>query len=159
MAPLAFRLISWPSRLEDRCYCHLAICCASNLVVRPDFAYEKVLLKLLNKVAGIYGLIAVLTGAGGTFAQISLYIYSALALAGLVWGLRVVKAVSISVFSTSSLRQYRHRKIPNIHYTLPIFSLQTISFPQLGQSSSVSCGGSIHPMMVENRQIRLLSWR
>jgi hypothetical protein len=50
-------------------------------------------LQLLNKVAGVYGLIAVLTGAGGTFPQISLYMYSALALAGLVWGLKVVKTV------------------------------------------------------------------
>jgi len=45
----------------------------------------------LNKVAGVYGLIAVLTGAGGSFAQLSLYIYSAIALAALAWGLRVVK--------------------------------------------------------------------
>jgi len=49
------------------------------------------LFALLNKVAGVYGLIAMLTGAGGTFAQLSLYIYSVIALVGLVWGLRVVK--------------------------------------------------------------------
>lgn len=49
------------------------------------------LFAVLNKVAGVYGLIAVLTGAGGTFAQLSLYIYSAIALIGLVWGLRVVR--------------------------------------------------------------------
>ncbi|KAF8909328.1 Inositolphosphorylceramide synthase subunit Kei1-domain-containing protein [Gymnopilus junonius] len=48
------------------------------------------LFALLNKVAGVYGLIAVLTGAGGSFAQLSLYIYSAVALAALAWGLRVV---------------------------------------------------------------------
>ncbi|KAF9462915.1 Inositolphosphorylceramide synthase subunit Kei1-domain-containing protein [Collybia nuda] len=46
---------------------------------------------LLNKVAGIYGLIAMLTGSGGSFAQLSLYIYSVIALVGLVWGLRAVK--------------------------------------------------------------------
>jgi len=46
---------------------------------------------LLNKVAGVYGLIAVLTGAGGSFAQLSLYIYSVVALIALGWGLRVVK--------------------------------------------------------------------
>ena len=49
--------------------------------------------QLLNKVAGVYGLIAVLTGAGGSFAQLSLYIYSVLALLALAWGLRVVQEV------------------------------------------------------------------
>ncbi|KAJ7630332.1 Inositolphosphorylceramide synthase subunit Kei1-domain-containing protein [Roridomyces roridus] len=47
--------------------------------------------QLLNKVAGVYGLIAVLTGAAPAFAQLSLYIYSVVALVGLVWGLQVVK--------------------------------------------------------------------
>jgi len=46
---------------------------------------------LLNKVAGVYGLIAVLTGAGGSFAQLSLYVYSAVALVALGWGLNAVK--------------------------------------------------------------------
>ncbi|KAL0573433.1 hypothetical protein V5O48_008527 [Marasmius crinis-equi] len=46
---------------------------------------------IFNKVAGVYGLIAVVTGAGGSFSQLSLYIYSALALVGLVWGLNAVK--------------------------------------------------------------------
>ncbi|KAF8637588.1 hypothetical protein AX17_002657 [Amanita inopinata Kibby_2008] len=49
------------------------------------------LFALLNKVAGVYGLIAVITGAGGSFAQLSLYIYSVLALLALTWGLRTVK--------------------------------------------------------------------
>ncbi|KAJ2930646.1 hypothetical protein H1R20_g6434, partial [Candolleomyces eurysporus] len=49
------------------------------------------LFALLNKVAGVYGLIAVLTGAGGSFAQLSLYIYSVVALLALGWGLRAVK--------------------------------------------------------------------
>ncbi|KAG6891254.1 hypothetical protein C0995_008506 [Termitomyces sp. Mi166 len=49
------------------------------------------LFALLNKVAGVYGMIAMVTGAGGTFAQFSLYLYSVVALIGLVWGLRAVK--------------------------------------------------------------------
>ncbi|KIL69413.1 hypothetical protein M378DRAFT_784045 [Amanita muscaria Koide BX008] len=49
------------------------------------------LFALLNKVAGVYGLIAVITGAGGSFAQLSLYIYSVLALIVLAWGLQMVK--------------------------------------------------------------------
>lgn len=52
------------------------------------------LLQLFNKVTGVYGLIAVVTGAGGSFAQLSLYIYSAIALGGLVWGLNAIKQVS-----------------------------------------------------------------
>ncbi|EPT00936.1 hypothetical protein FOMPIDRAFT_1121571 [Fomitopsis schrenkii] len=46
------------------------------------------LFAVLNKVAGVYGLIAMFTGAGGTAAQLSLYIYSAIALAALVWGIK-----------------------------------------------------------------------
>ncbi|KAF9005989.1 Inositolphosphorylceramide synthase subunit Kei1-domain-containing protein [Cyathus striatus] len=49
------------------------------------------LFTLLNKVAGVYGLIAVLTGAVNSFAQLSLYIYSVIALVALAWGLRAVK--------------------------------------------------------------------
>ncbi|OAX38881.1 DUF1753-domain-containing protein [Rhizopogon vinicolor AM-OR11-026] len=49
------------------------------------------LFALLNKVAGVYGLIATLTGAGGNFAQLSLYIYSVLGLVALSWGLKSVK--------------------------------------------------------------------
>lgn len=45
-------------------------------------------------MAGVYGLIAVLTGAGGSFAQLSMYMYSVLALVALAWGLRAVKEVS-----------------------------------------------------------------
>ncbi len=52
------------------------------------------LFKLLNKVAGVYGLIAVLTGAGGSAAQLSMYIYSVAALVALAWGLRSVEQVS-----------------------------------------------------------------
>ncbi|KAK0217727.1 Inositolphosphorylceramide synthase subunit Kei1-domain-containing protein [Armillaria fumosa] len=46
---------------------------------------------LLNKVAGVYGLIAVVTGAGGSFAQLSLYIYSVVALLAFGWALNAVK--------------------------------------------------------------------
>jgi len=49
------------------------------------------LFALFNKVAGVYGLIAVLTGAGGSFAQLSLYIYSVIGLIALIWGLRAIK--------------------------------------------------------------------
>ncbi|TRM60775.1 DUF1753-domain-containing protein [Schizophyllum amplum] len=49
------------------------------------------LFALLNKVAGVYGLIATLTGAGGSFAQISLYLYSTVALVAIVLGLKAVQ--------------------------------------------------------------------
>jgi hypothetical protein len=58
--------------------------------------------QVLNKVAGIYGLIALLTGAGGSAAQLTLYIYSAVALVALTWGIRAVNDVrsTRSSFST-----------------------------------------------------------
>ncbi|KDQ61335.1 hypothetical protein JAAARDRAFT_88945, partial [Jaapia argillacea MUCL 33604] len=49
------------------------------------------LFALLNKVAGVYGLIALLTGAGGSAAQLTLYIYSLLVLVALGWALHAVK--------------------------------------------------------------------
>ncbi|KAH9940856.1 DUF1753-domain-containing protein [Epithele typhae] len=48
------------------------------------------LFAVLNKVAGVYGLIAVLTGAGGSLAQLSLYVYSVLGLVALIWGLKAI---------------------------------------------------------------------
>lgn len=52
----------------------------------------------MNKVAGVYGLIAVVTGAGGSFAQLSLYIYSVVALLAFGWGLNAVKEVRIALY-------------------------------------------------------------
>ncbi|THH18045.1 hypothetical protein EW146_g2865 [Bondarzewia mesenterica] len=49
------------------------------------------LFALLNKVAGVYGLIALLTGAGGSAAQLSQYIYSVFGLICLAWGLKAVE--------------------------------------------------------------------
>lgn len=49
-----------------------------------------VLFAVLNKVAGVYGLIAMLTGAGGNAAQLTLYIYSVLALVAFAWGIRTI---------------------------------------------------------------------
>jgi inositol phosphorylceramide synthase regulatory subunit len=54
-------------------------------------------IQIFNKVAGVYGLIAALTGAGGSFPQISLYLYSTLGLIALAWGLRAVHDVRIYV--------------------------------------------------------------
>ena len=50
-------------------------------------------MQLLNKVAGVYGLIAMLTGAGGSATQLSQYIYSVLGLIALAWGLKAVEEV------------------------------------------------------------------
>lgn len=54
-------------------------------------------------MAGVYGLIAVLTGAGGSFAQLSLYIYSVIALLALGWGLKAVKEVYITLIPSTSV--------------------------------------------------------
>lgn len=57
--------------------------------------------QLLNKVAGVYGLIAIFNG--GSFAQLSMYIYSVAALAAFAWGLKVVTEVGIlRKFATST---------------------------------------------------------
>ncbi|KAF7291097.1 hypothetical protein MIND_01252800 [Mycena indigotica] len=58
-----------------------------------------ILFTVLNKVAGVYGLIAMLTGVGGTFAQLSLYLYSVVALVAFGWGLQVVKTMRQTRFS------------------------------------------------------------
>ncbi|KAF8151949.1 hypothetical protein K438DRAFT_1988070 [Mycena galopus ATCC 62051] len=79
---------------------------------------------VLNKVAGVYGLIAVLTGAGGSFAQLSMYIYSVLGLIALGWGLKVVKA--------EDARQTLY---------LAIYSLQTTSCPPRGRFTLLFGGG------------------
>ncbi|KAL5492447.1 hypothetical protein ACEPAI_3894 [Sanghuangporus weigelae] len=46
------------------------------------------LFAILNKVAGVYGLIAVFTG--GSFAQLSLYIYSVVTLIAFGWALKAI---------------------------------------------------------------------
>ncbi|KAG8974979.1 hypothetical protein FRC05_006656 [Tulasnella sp. 425] len=48
------------------------------------------LFAVINKVAGVYGLLAMLTGAGGSLAQLSMYLYSVVALAAYVVGLKAV---------------------------------------------------------------------
>lgn len=53
-----------------------------------------ILFAMLNKVAGIYGLITVFTG--GNLAQLSMYTYSVVGLAAYVWGLKAVKEVSLT---------------------------------------------------------------
>jgi hypothetical protein len=59
--------------------------------------------QVLNKVAGVYGLMAMLTGAGGNAAQLTLYIYSVIALAALAWGIRTINDVCPRSFSAALL--------------------------------------------------------
>ena len=47
----------------------------------------------MNKVAGIYGLIAIFHG--GSAAQVTMYIYSVAALAAFTWGMKAVTAVRV----------------------------------------------------------------
>jgi hypothetical protein len=75
--------------------------------------------QVLNKVAGIYGLIALITGAGGNAAQLTLYIYSALALIGLRWGIRAVNDVRTTFnFLFLSLLTLHHTGEPEAHALL-----------------------------------------
>ncbi len=50
-----------------------------------------ILFAVLNKVAGVYGLIAVFTG--GTLAQLSMYVYSVIGLVAYVLGYKAVAQV------------------------------------------------------------------
>ena len=59
----------------------------------------------MNKAAGVYGLIAMFTGAGGTAAQLSMYIYSAIALAALVWGIKSTTQVGCRCSMVFATRQ------------------------------------------------------
>lgn len=89
---LAFELVPRPTGPQNRRHnCHPL----RSLSAFPSQKSPVTVLQVLNKVAGVYGLIAVLTGAGGSFAQLSLYIYSVLGLIALGWGLQVVKAVRL----------------------------------------------------------------
>lgn len=59
------------------------------------------LFSLFNKIAGVYGIIAVFQG--GTFAQVSLYIYSIATIPLFIWGLN-----AISVEKHQSALRYAH---------------------------------------------------
>jgi len=86
--------------------------------------------QVLNKVAGIYGLIALLTGAGGNAAQLTLYIYSALALIALSWGIRAVHDVRSIIRSSSSTLSHilsPHRRIRSTCSILPTYFSPTTS--------------------------------
>ncbi len=50
------------------------------------------LFALFNKIAGIYGILAVFSG--GTAAQVSLYVYSIASIGALLWGLQGISNVS-----------------------------------------------------------------
>ena len=60
----------------------------------------------------MYGLIAVLTGAGGSFAQLSMYIYSVVALVALGWGLRAVKDVRRPLYLSTGSSFYSLQEDP-----------------------------------------------
>ena len=54
-----------------------------------------ILIGMLNKVAGFYGVLTVFTG--GTLAQISLYVYSVVTLVIFLWGLKGIAEVSYHI--------------------------------------------------------------
>ena len=105
-----------------------------------------------QQVAGVYGLIAVVTGAGGSFAQLSLYIYSVLALVALVWGLKAVRDVRVTL-NPPPFAHVRHRRTQNKPSISPTSFSQIMSFQPRGQSTLPSSGGSRHPMTEGDPQI------
>jgi hypothetical protein len=54
------------------------------------------LFAVLNKVAGAYGMLAIFSG--GTFAQISMYIYSIATIVVFLWGLKGIGEVRTRCF-------------------------------------------------------------
>lgn len=58
------------------------------------------LFSLFNKIAGIYGIIAIFQG--GTIAQLSLYIYSIATIPIFIWGLKAISDVRISLLPCRS---------------------------------------------------------
>jgi hypothetical protein len=95
-------------------------------------------------------LIAVITGAGSNFAQLSLYIYSVLGLVALSWGLKSVK--DVRRFSTIldlqlTLFFLLDRKTLSTHSILRTSSSSTTSSQQLGRYFSLLSGGLIPRMM------------
>jgi hypothetical protein len=57
-------------------------------------------IQLINKVAGVYGLITILVG--GSFAQLSFYAYSVATLFAFLWALRIVKSVLFPLCSSDA---------------------------------------------------------
>jgi hypothetical protein len=95
--------------------------------------------QLLNKVAGVYGLIAALTGAGGSFAQLTLYVYSVFGLVALAWGLRAVAEVGymrLHPWARPDGILMRHRKTRSVRYTSRTCSSPITSSQRCGQYSS-----------------------
>lgn len=112
------------------------------------------LFALLNKVAGVYGLIAVFTG--GSLAQLSLYVYSIATLVAFAWGLRAITAVRATPASsrlrlTGSVLCRRTRNAPCTSRTS---SSSTTSSAPPGQSSSASSGGSTTRTTASARRTR-----
>lgn len=112
--------------------------------------------QLVNKVAGVYGLIAVVTGAGGSFGQLSLYIYSVLALIVLVWGLRRVKEVCRPTIYLPFEFSYVDRKIPVRRPISRTFFSQTTSSPRYGPSPLLSTGGCSSLTTAVDKPTRML---
>ena len=120
--------------------------------------------QLLNKVAGVYGLIAVFTG--GSFAQLSMYIYSVGTLIALIWALRAVADVRflllpLNLFAYDVLPHW-NRKMPERRYTLHTYSFLITYCQPYGSCSSASCGGYTRHMTVVAKRTLLRkksSWR
>jgi Inositolphosphorylceramide synthase subunit Kei1 len=141
----AFHFHAWFSRSQDWRRSCRPLCRANphpTILPRSANSFPQV----LNKVAGIYGLIALLTGAGGNAAQLTLYIYSALALIGLSWGIRAVNQVRrpLIILLIPTYLSPR-RRTQSICFILLTYSSPIISLIPSGPFISLSIGGYIPP--------------
>ena len=163
-APAALLLPRIP-RYQDWRNHRLVVCGESSRVWVVEGSQEltPATTQLLNKVAGVYGLVAVLTGAGGSLAQLSLYIYSVLGLIALVWGLKAILHVCGTVHLPSqATANALCRRILSSHSTLHTSSSLITSSPRHGLCSLRWYGGSTLLMTAVCKPIRRLrrrSWR
>ena len=141
---LLFR--TWLSRPKDGCH----RCRPLRRASLPYFTrtLPNTSTQVLNKVAGVYGLMAMLTGAGGNAAQLTLYLYSVVALAGLAWGIRTINDVCSNtiLFRPFCSPLISPRRIRNTCSTLPMYSLPIISSTPHGPYILPFAGGYIPPM-------------
>jgi hypothetical protein len=63
--------------------------------------------QLINKVAGIYGLVTLFVG--GSFLQLSFYAYSCATLVAYIWALRIVKSVRLVCLAQLTCRNQPRR--------------------------------------------------
>jgi hypothetical protein len=91
-------------------------------------------------------LMAMLSGAGGNAAQLTLYIYSVVALAALAWGIRTINDVCTTSLFPAILTHFLSQENPKHMLYLPTPSSLIISSTPPGPYILLFAGGYIPRM-------------